>query len=189
MKTCKYPNCNDIVIEARQARYCQEHSKMSGMIRRREMFRAQGILCTVPHCPQPLYSRGYCSNHYTRVILQGLSPEPLRLQGPLAPCEFGGCRNIQESLKIRLCHAHAMMKWKGRELKPLKGNGHNPVVNGMKTCHKCGETKRLDEFYVRTRFSKPLGQRVDQIIPDCKECRIKTSAEWQQRNRGHGIIK
>lgn len=50
-----------------------------------------------------------------------------------------------------------------------------------KTCFQCGKTKSVEDFYSQNK-TKTTGEKYVYYPPNCKECTIKNSHRWQQRN-------
>lgn len=64
----------------------------------------------------------------------------------MVTCKFEGCD--KPKYVAGLCRGHDNQKRKGKELTPLREK--NYVKDGKKRCPKCGETKSLDEYTIRT---------------------------------------
>ena len=114
-----------------RARYDVALCKSHHTLRLRRDKRASNP-CQVAGCDNGEYSRGLCSFHYKA-----------RRSEQLGGCIGPDCTGHQFSRGM--CHAHWRQWSKGLPLTPLKP--HNKVVDGMKRCPDCGETKPVDQFH------------------------------------------
>jgi formate dehydrogenase maturation protein FdhE len=74
-------------------------------------------------------------------------------------CTFDGCTNTAHARG--LCTGHWRQWHKGQELMPLRA--HHRVVDGMKFCPDCGQSKPVSEFHARIK-------RKGVLQSQCKPC-------------------
>jgi hypothetical protein len=52
----------------------------------------------------------------------------------------------------------------------------------LKVCKDCREEKPLSEFYSYEKVKKKTGEKYTYYYPYCKECTVKRSEKWQEKN-------
>lgn len=121
--------------------------------------------CKIDECDRPTKGHGWCTMHYGRWR---------RANAPT--CSVEGC--TAPSVGRGLCTMHYQRLRKDGVVG--EATSRRLFTGAERRCTRCGETKKVTEFYLRPTHSKtnPLPQPMSR----CKTCMSSLSQDWQKRH-------